>query len=340
MSHPTPEQIKAGQIIGLFTDLHRISPWRGLLRFLLGLAPVAALTYATFSATSTTAFVALGIATGFAYASLLILTHDALHHTLTGWTWFDELVPRLISAPALWPHGLYSELHKIHHKMNGVDLRDPERVQWTQGEYDQASPWGKWCARHQWFLSLFVWGGLGMIAVSRQSRLDAYGRNTPRLKTALVTDTLGTIAVNGAIYAFAYSQGSALRYFALFWMLERTVGFVHQLRAHVEHYGLWTRAENGVATQVFNSRNLSASPLVSVYFNRLNYHSAHHAFPRIPFYLLPETTRRLEALYGTERPLPRSLSYFSYGLALGHASRLHLAAPRPKKPLIRNTPNS
>jgi fatty acid desaturase len=304
----TAEQIKAGQLYPAVADLHGVRPGPGLLRFGAGFAILAALVWATFSVESGTAFVALALVSGFAYASLLITTHDALHHTLTGWAWFDEIVPRLISYPALWPHGLYSELHKIHHKMNGVDLRDPERVQWTEREYEEAGPLGKFLARRQWFFDLFVWGGFGMIYGHVKDGL-ALSKEFPRIRLALLTDLVGLLAVNGAIYYVAARHGAALKYLCFYLLQERTVGLVQQLRSHIEHYGLWDKAESALATQVFNCRNLETSAFGSLFFNRLNYHSAHHAFPRIPFYRLAEAHQRLQAIYGPGRPLPSSVSY-------------------------------
>lgn len=305
----TDTQVRQGQLFPVVADLHGISPWPGLARFFIGLSALLLLTYVCLTRTSPVPFLLFGISAGFAYASLLITTHDALHRTLTGMAWFDDWAPRFISYPALWPHVLYSELHKIHHKMNAVDLRDPERVQWTQAEYDDASAFGKWCARNQWFLSLFVLGGFGMIYAHVRDATHLW-KSYPRLKSALKADVIGLIVVNAAIYAWAFHGGSALKYFVYFLLMERTVGFVQQLRSHVEHYGLWEAAENPVATQIFNCRNLSTSAFGSFFFNRLNYHSAHHAFPRIPFYRLPEATARLAAVYGNARPLPQSAHYF------------------------------
>jgi hypothetical protein len=41
----------------------------------------------------------------------------------------STVMPRLLSWPMLSPYGLYAELHRLHHGWNGIDLRDPERVQ-------------------------------------------------------------------------------------------------------------------------------------------------------------------------------------------------------------------
>lgn len=251
---------------------------------------------------------------GVTYASLLILTHDALHHTLTGWKAFDEVFPRLISYVALWPHGLYKELHMLHHKLNGRDTNDPERVQWTEEEYGTATAFGRWRYRNRLWLGSFVFTGFGFIAhhVAEGIRL---GRTYPRVRTALRTDTIYIVLLNGAIYGFAATRGLALEHFLTWMCLTYVAGGVLFFRAHVEHYGLWSRWENPLVGQIFNSRNVSTWVPVSWFFNRLNYHSAHHAYPRVPFYHLPEVHRRLQQFFD-ETPLPQTQGYGSTGWRL------------------------
>jgi fatty acid desaturase len=66
---------------------------------------------------------------GIVYSFWPICTHDMPHQTLTGWKWFDPIMPRLISWPILSPYGVYPKLHRLHHAWNGIDWRDPERDQ-------------------------------------------------------------------------------------------------------------------------------------------------------------------------------------------------------------------
>ncbi len=46
-----------------------------------------------------------------------------------------------------------------------ADLRqvDPERVQWTDAEYQRANPFLRWYVRHQWGVDVFGLGGIGLI---------------------------------------------------------------------------------------------------------------------------------------------------------------------------------
>ena len=74
-------------------DLHQINPWVGFFRFSgIGLAVMGLLTLAW---STQNAFIFLGaiLGAGAVYALWLICTHDAVHHTLTGWIWFEISPP-------------------------------------------------------------------------------------------------------------------------------------------------------------------------------------------------------------------------------------------------------
>lgn len=304
---PIPTKV----LIETVSDLHPVSPWRGLAKSLLGLGAVMVLSYLAYQAPTTKMAVGWAVLLGFAYSSLLILTHDALHTTLTGWKSYDYLYPRIISAPMCWFHALYSEIHALHHKMNGQDTRDPERVEPTQAEYDAASAWGKFYYRHQWWIQIFVFGGWGMIA-SHIKHSRPFWQERPSVRKAFYADLTLILIAQISITVFALSQERWLRWFLIFNILERVIGLVHQFRSHIEHYGLWGKQGSPLDTQVFTSRNFATNPLIRFYLNGLNYHSVHHAFPRIPFYNLREAQGRLSGVYAAHgQPWKFEKSYLS-----------------------------
>lgn len=306
-------QVNTKQLIDSVADLHRVTPWRGLAKSLAGLATVVALTWICLRAESNAAFLGWALLLGVVYSSLLILTHDALHVTLTGWKGYDFFFPRLISGPMLWFHALYTELHFLHHKMNGQDTRDPERVEPTREEYEQGSRLTRYYLRHQWWIRMFVFGGFGMIYLQLAHAFKLWNER-PSIKKAFYSDLAGILGAQLALNIFYYSQGLWLRSFMLFLILERVIGIVHQFRSHIEHYGLWGELPKGLGpldVQAFSSRNFQGTALSRFYFNGLNYHSVHHTFPRIPFYHLQEAQRRLGAIYASQgRPWIIEPSYF------------------------------
>ena len=306
----------------LVAELHHMNPWPGLVKiFTLGFL-VSLFGILTWTSVTTLPFVFFSTLFGFTYASLMITTHDGLHHTLTGWVPFDEAFSRLISYPMLWPHGLYSELHKVHHRMNGHDSQDPERVSPTKTEYAQASRFGKWKIRHQWGWKILFEGGLGFIAhhISQGMKLSA---QYPLIRRAFKWDLLGIITVNGIILGFVHSQGLLVRYLLFFFIVERIVGMVQQFRSQIEHYGLWKEGDSPLEVQLFNSRNIETSPWVSYYFNHLNFHSVHHGFPRIPFYALKTAHQKLSQYFESHgKELPSSRSYLRTAWQLSKTTKL------------------
>lgn len=269
-----------------------IRPWPGLFRsvihFLLTYIPVA---YCVATPIDGLWFV-VAVAAGVLYASLLVLTHDGLHFTLTGWRVFDNVFSRLVSYPILWPHATYGELHRIHHKFNGNNPQDPENVMATRVQWEKGSRLGQFYRRHQWGINLFVSGGLGLIAhhwmVAFRLR-----EGRPKLVRAMRTDFWCILIWYSVMTWLLISQGIFLRWFVLFWFMERIIGFVHQLRSQVEHYGEWHPHKDPLETQLFSARNTRTHWLVSQFMNGLNFHSVHHAFPTIPFYKLSRTHEAL-----------------------------------------------
>ncbi len=280
-------------------DLQQTRPGPGLVKTAVLITAIAVLTFLTFRAAAagqTALFLAFAVLTALVVSPWFITTHDALHHTLTGWRWFDELIPRLVAYPLNWPHGTYAEVHKLHHKMNGDDFNDPERVQWTEAEYAAAGPLGRFYVRHQWAIDLFVIGGYGLI-FQTLARAASFARRSKTMRRRLAGDLIGIVAANVVLYGVAYHYGLVLEYF-VFWIInERIVGAIQQARAHVEHYGIWGKGRHYFETQALSCRNLTTSAWASWYFNHLNFHSVHHAFPKVPFYNLEAAHQRFHELY-------------------------------------------
>lgn len=299
-------------------DLEKVNPWVGLWRFISIGAAFLSLATVAWSMTSGVLFVGLSAIAAALYAFWFICTHDTIHHTLTGWQWFDDLMPRLISYPMLWPYGTYAQLHRLHHAWNGIDLRDPERVQWTKAEYEQASPWQRWYVRHQWSLDILGLGGFGLIAKTFYNGLR-HRHHNPALRRALLTDVLGMLIVQAALVTAAIGQGQLGRYLLLWFVLERVIGAIAQLRDHVEHYGLWHTGKGHQLTQLYACRNLKTAGLVAWLMGGLNDHSMHHAFPNVPFNHLAEAFERTQAVLEQHQlpALSREGGYIKETLRLG-----------------------
>lgn len=276
-------------------DLRQVDPYVGLCRFVAIGAVFLSLGALAWSATDLLTFVAITAIAGIFYAFWTICSHDMIHQTLTGWQWFEAISPRLTTWPMLWPYGIYASLHRLHHGWNGIDLRDPERVQWTIDEYQMANPLLRWYVSHQWIFDIFVLGGIGLIVKTFTNgwKLRAV---LPQLRSQFWVDLTGILLVQSGLLAFFSYQGEVSRYL-LFWLiLERTAGALVQVRDHLEHYGMWGQTGGFQLTQLYSCRNLKTYPWVGWLMGGLNYHAVHHAFPDIPFNRLPEAFQRIQTV--------------------------------------------
>ncbi|MBD2449403.1 fatty acid desaturase [Nostoc sp. FACHB-152] len=274
-------------------DLHQVNSTIGLLRFSLLGSIFLGLVILAWSVPNNIVFVSATILAGVFYGFWLICTHDMAHQTLTGWQWFDNIIPRLMSWPMLWPYSVYAQLHRLHHSWNGIDLRDPERLQWTWQEYQQAHPLMRWYVRHQWLGDIFILGGIGLI-IKTFIKGVRFQNTVANMRRQIMLDVMGMLFVHSIMLMLAIFQGEILRYL-LFWLiLERVIGIIAQTRDHLEHYALWGKFTSHQLTQLYACRNIQTSSLVGWLMGGLDYHAVHHTFPNIPFNQLPEAFARIQ----------------------------------------------
>lgn len=323
-SHVQGQEIPGALLSKAISDLQTTTPAPGLWRFFSSaLLLLAALACSFQYGTQDIGFYVFAAIAGIFFAAAAVTTHDAIHHTLTGLKWFDEISPRVVTWPVLWPHGTYAELHKLHHKMNGIDIRDPERVTYTDAEYQAASPAMKFFIRNQLLVSVFVWGGVGMI-LGHLLRARNFVSQSRSLRKQMMYDLLGILAVNGVLYGMAAAHGHLGKALLLYVIVERIGGGLLQFRAHIEHYGLAGKRSNYFSTQLYACRNIETNKAMSWLMNGLNFHSIHHAFPKVPFYHLEEATRRMDSLLTTNNAekLPTSKGYLRTYVELAREMKL------------------
>lgn len=288
-------------------EFKEINPWAGFFRFLTLGGLTIGLTLLTWHSQHIGLFVLGAIATSIPYTFWLICNHDALHRTLTGWAWFDTLMPRLIAWPMLIPASTYCQLHRLHHGQNGLDLRDPERVQWTALEYRSAPAWQRWYVRHQWLIDIFGLGSLGLIV-----KILWHGfrqrASSPQLSQQLVLDVVGMVGMQAIIISCLSLQAMSLwRYVIFLLILERGTGIIMQARDHLEHFGRWQQAGNYQLTQLYACRNIKTFPWVNWLMGGLPYHSVHHAFPHIPGNKLPKAFEKIQRVLQQHQLPPMAL---------------------------------
>lgn len=305
-------------------DLKRVNPWLGLCRFVILCGVTVLLVRLTWQANRLSLFVLGAIATSIFYSFWLICSHDAIHRTLTGWDWFDSLMPRLVSWLMLIPTGTYAQLHRLHHGRNGINLQDPERVQWTDVEYEQATACQRLYVRYQWPIDIFLLGSIGLIVKIIRSGFKQKD-NAAYLPGQIFIDLVGGLSMQAIIISWlCLSQVNLWKYLLFLVIVERGVGIVMQTRDHLEHYGLWHRADSFQLTQLYACRNQKTFGWVNWLMGGLPYHSVHHAFPEIPSYHLPEAFARIQSVLQRHGlpPMVLESGYLYSGLRLGFRSAL------------------
>ena len=239
--------------------------------------------------------VAAAVLVALAETLLLIATHEACHGTLLGRRRLELVLAALISWPMAWPFCTYRLLHGLHHRWNGSDLRDPERVHRQQS--------GQW----RWLL---LAGGAGLILRTVQEALVLQAQH-PGLRRALLADALGVVVVQGLLLTLALQHGQLLAY-ALCWLLvERLAGALLQLRGAIEHWQLWRPQSHPLLTQLYSSRTVDVPAWVNELLGGLPHHSVHHAFPALSTAALPAATERVESVLRAHgySSLPRCQDY-------------------------------
>ncbi len=300
---------------------------------LIHMVVLNSLLFLTFWVDQPQYFFGLAMMTAVYYSAVMITSHDAIHHTLSGWYYFDEFVPRCFGYFIFWPHGLYAELHKLHHKQNGKDLADPERPTYSTEEYRASSRLGRWVIRHQWWISLFVSGGVGMLYRHIQHGIKLWP-NHRSVRRAMVTDAVGIAFSFSIVIGVVLAFDIGLRFLVYILCVERVIGFFMQLRSHIEHYGLHVDAGPLIDTRLANCRNIVTNRFVSRFFNGLNFHSVHHAFPRIPYYNLREAHRRISAIcQAAGQPLVESHGYVKTCIELARRPVLVEPGQGPEVPV-------
>lgn len=250
------------------------------------------------------------LAAGVAYALLLIASHEMVHGTLLGLPRLEKAMGCLLGWPMAWPHLTYARLHRLHHRWNGLDPRDPERTQPLPQELERAGGLRRWGQRHLLVGRLLLLGGVGLIADTAWKGLRLQVVD-PGLGRARRLDGLGVALAHAAMLTAAVAHGELARYL-LFWLvLERVIGAIVQARGLVEHHGIWGRHGSHRLTQLYGSRSIRAGRWLNALMGGLPHHSAHHAFPAIPSARLPQASARLAAVLAAhgQPPLPAATNY-------------------------------
>jgi fatty acid desaturase len=199
------------ELLNAVKDLETQRPLKGLFKIVLASVLLVASSYFALSVPENISFFIAALFSGVIYAYALIPTHDAIHYTLTGKKWLDELYARIISYPIFWTHGTYAELHKLHHKMNGVEGRDPERKNPTSTEYFHKNLILRFYYRNRFLIDTFIFSGAGLIYGNIRDGLK-FGKFSRSVKRALILDLSLLLMTHAGIIYILLPYNAVLKF--------------------------------------------------------------------------------------------------------------------------------
>ena len=296
--------------------LFRVNPLLGWMRLLVLLLPALGCLWMYWQTPQLPAALGWLLATTGFYSLVMISTHDISHGTLLGQKNLEQAIGCALSWPTGWPYLTYRNLHMLHHRMNGMELEDPERREPTNEEAAKANPIRQWHFRHPFWGSALLMGGIQLIGSMLWFGWRLRDKHS-RLQHGLRHDAIGIVLTLALMVSVALWLGGLLKLLIMLLVIERVVGGVMQVRGMIEHHRLWVPSSTYEMTQLYTSRNIQSGPLLNFLMGGLPHHSLHHAFPSIPYNQLPKASRIAErVLQQHGKPaLPKVSSYLA-GTAL------------------------
>ena len=272
----------------------------GLLQVLSHLAAIVAsgtwLWLARGSGWAIPAFMLHGILLNFLYAGQHELSHGTVFRTRK----LNEWVGRACGFVLFYPRTFDQVQHMAHHR---------HTQDWAQ-DGELARPKYNLTSYVLWMSGVTYW-------YTRWRRLARFtlGKVTEpyvpaHRRAELVREARWHVAGYALLLgASVVAQSGAL---VLLWLAPMlTMKFVHQLQNTIEHLGLAHTDDI-----LNNTRSTRTNPVMRWLAWQMQYHTAHHAFPAVPFHRLRQLH---EALFDAQGRAPPSMSYWGFQVAVFRA---------------------
>ena len=271
-------------------ELSRIEPWRAFLALGLDWLVIGAAIYMAERFFSPAVYLlALAVITSRQHA-LGILVHDAAHFRLVQSPRANTVLSNLICAYPLFFHmEMYRHNHLLHHQYTN-EPQDPDQiVQSKLPDWQFPMPLGK-------LLRVYTLDFIGRGAIANWKRVARYNTD-PEFRRALGPELARSKWLRFGFYAagmILLSLGGGWMIYLAYWIVPLLwlLPAILRLRNMAEHYGLsWKNDLEG-------SRDVLCGPLEAWLLapHAVNFHLAHHFYPSVPFYRLPELRKYLDQL--------------------------------------------
>lgn len=238
-------------------------------------------------------FMAHGVLLNFLYAG----QHELSHNTPFKTRWLNVWLGRMIGFLMLYPRDFDQIQHSAHHQYTQNWERDGELVRepYTLASY------------LLWFWGPTYW-------YSRVARLIRFAGGEvvePYIRADQEALVIREARIHLALYAVLAAGSVAAQSWALvlLWLAPMVaMKFVHQLQNTIEHLGL--SHEDNILE---NTRSTRTNALMRWLGWNMQYHTAHHAFPSVPFHRLRDLNAEMTEGAGVP---PHSMGYIEFQIEL------------------------
>ena len=289
-------------------ELTRRSDWKGAVQTLSHFGAIAVtgtgLWLAWGSWWAAPWFVVHGMLLNYLFAA----QHECNHYTAFRTRWVNDVVNRITAFVLLYPRSYERWFHFEHHRHTQDWERDPELM--NRQPYTLSS----------YLLYLFgvtYWSNL-LARLWRNARGKVSGGYfTGAQRRHIVLEARWHVAGYAAVAAVsvAFESWAAVTLW-LAPMLSTKV--LHQVQNLSEHTGLTHELDTA-----HNTRTIATWPILRWMGWNMQYHTAHHTYPAVPFHRLPELHAELERRLGHAPPTAGYVEFqrrFIHALARGPES--------------------
>ena len=216
----------------------------------------------------------LGVLINFLYAG----QHELSHSTVFKTRWLNEFFGRIIGFIQLFPRDFDQVMHFAHHQWTQDWERDGELIRepYTLKSY------------LLWLIGVTYWRNriFGMIRRARGIIIEPFIRKEEEGKI-IIESRLHLLGYLVVVLVSIYLQSWVV---LTFWIIPLFIARpVHQLQNTIEHLGL--SHENDILE---NTRSTRTNALFRWLCWQMPYHTAHHAFPGVPFWKLKKLNEKME----------------------------------------------
>lgn len=272
MSRPASIQLSRGDLdrlrqFRLLPNLTKIPLFLGLM---IGFGFTA--WYAESPGIEWTAYIAMG----FLWMSMVTFMHDALHHTLFRSKAANWIFGVLCMLPIFATFVAFKEDHIEHHRYNRSP-RDPDAfTMGKRGFLDYLT----------FYAYALIGGVLSFIHFNFIYPFQKFGRREWAIQ---LFETALKVGVYWWVLSAAAAHDKLGEALALWLYPVLILSLLNSMRFIAEHYGTpWN------AGQMAGTRTITSNPLISFFWNNINWHIGHHVYPTVPWYNLQELHRLIE----------------------------------------------